>query len=137
MTALTVNSPDANFTIEKSSTYRSPCWHSRCLIYMREESHVLISIVDTRTQRRLILEGKIIAPWTAELRATCERARAGLGGRELIIHVRYLTAVSQEGENVLLELMNEGIKFRGSGVFSRHLLAQLARRRRKNGREKK
>jgi hypothetical protein len=104
---------------------------------MREEPQVLISIVDTRTQRRLFLEGKIIAPWTAELRATCERARAGLDGRELIIHVRYLTAVSPEGENVLLELMNEGIKFRGSGVFSRHLLAQLARRKRKNGREKK
>jgi hypothetical protein len=98
---------------------------------------VLISIVDTRTQRRLFLEGKIIAPWTAELRATCERARAGLDGRELVIHVRDLTAVSQEGENVLLELMNDGIKFRSTGVFSKHLLAQLARRKRKNSQEKK
>jgi hypothetical protein len=98
---------------------------------------VLISIVDTRNQRRLFLEGKINGPWAAELRTTCERARAGLDGRELVIHVKYLTAVSQEGENVLLELMNDGIRFRASGVFSKHLLGQLARRRRKNGEEKK
>jgi len=35
---------------------------------------------DGLTQRRLIVEGKLIAPWAAELRSACENARADLGG---------------------------------------------------------
>jgi hypothetical protein len=42
-----------------------------------------------------------------------------------------LIAISPEGENVLVELMNEGVKIRGCGVFTRHVVKQLARRTRK------
>lgn len=87
-----------------------------------------ISIVESRNERRLILEGKLIAPWTAELRPACEEARAGLNGRELIVELKNLLAINQGGEIVLLDLMNEGVKFRGCGVFTRHLLKQLAQR---------
>jgi hypothetical protein len=87
-----------------------------------------ISIVENRRQRRLVLEGKLIAPWDGELRPACEKAKTGLGDRELIVEVKNLTAINQAGENVLLELMKEGVKFRGSGVFTKHMLKQLARR---------
>jgi hypothetical protein len=39
-----------------------------------------------------------------------------------------LSAISQEGENVLLELLSEGIKFRCHGVFTKLILRQLVRR---------
>ena len=42
-----------------------------------------ISIVDGRRQRRVILEGKLIAPWTAELKTACKTARAILRGATL------------------------------------------------------
>ena len=87
-----------------------------------------ICIVENRNQRRLVLEGKLIAPWAAELRPACEKAKADLGDRELVVEMKNLTAINQAGENLLLELMREGVKFRGSGVFTRHLLKELARR---------
>jgi hypothetical protein len=86
-----------------------------------------ISIVEGRNERRLVLEGKLIAPWAAELGPACEQARAGLNGRELIVELN-LMAINQGGEKVLLDLMSEGVKFRGCGVFARHLLRQLAQR---------
>ena len=43
-----------------------------------------ISLVDNARQRRVIVEGKLIAPWTAELRNACQEARADLGDRELV-----------------------------------------------------
>jgi hypothetical protein len=86
-----------------------------------------ISVVESPRQRRLILEGKLIVPWVAELTAACEAARANLDGRELVIDLTNLTAVSPEGENLLLELMNEKIRFQ-SGVFMKEVLRQLARR---------
>lgn len=87
-----------------------------------------ISIVDNRTQRRLVLEGKLVAPWAGELRPACEKAKADLGDRELVVEVKNLTAINQAGENILLELMKEGVKFRGFGVFTKHMLKQIARR---------
>jgi hypothetical protein len=94
-----------------------------------------ISIIESRSQCRLVLEGKLIAPWATELRTECAKAQVELQGRELVVDMRNVTAVSQEGENVVVELMNEGIKFRGGGVFTRHVLKQLARQKRRNGQE--
>jgi hypothetical protein len=78
------------------------------------------------------LEGKLISPWVGELKGACDRARADLRGRELIVDMRNLAAISQEGENVLLELVNDGVKFRAYGLFTKHILKQLAQRKRRN-----
>ena len=86
-----------------------------------------ISVVESPRRRRLIVEGKLIAPWAAELAAACEMARADLHGRELIVDLRSVTAISPEGKNVLLQLMNEKVKFH-CGVFIKEVLRQLARK---------
>jgi hypothetical protein len=87
-----------------------------------------ISLVDAPTQRRLIVEGKLITPWAAELRSACENARVDLGGRELVVEMKHVTAISQEGENVIVELIKAGVRFRCRGVFTRQVLKQLTRR---------
>ena len=91
-----------------------------------------ISLIDTPRQRRLVVEGRLIAPWAAELRTACKKAEAELRGRELIIEMKHVTAISQEGEEVILELINEGIKFRCDGVFTKHVLKRLTRRANKD-----
>jgi hypothetical protein len=94
-----------------------------------------ISITDTRTQRRLVLEGKLIAPWVAELRAVWTRVKVELNGRELVIDMGNVITVSQEAENTLLEMMGEGATFRCRGVLTKHVVQQLARRGKKNASE--
>jgi hypothetical protein len=96
-----------------------------------------ISIVDTASRRRLIVEGKLIGPWASELTTVCEQAKADLNGRELVIDVKCLTAINEDGENVLLELMKEGTRFRSAGLFTRQVLKRLAREIRRNVREEK
>lgn len=85
-------------------------------------------VIESHMQRRLVLEGKLVAPWTVQLRIACESARAKLDDRELVIEIKNLTAISQEGENLLLNLMKDGVAFHSGGVFTKHVLAQLARR---------
>jgi hypothetical protein len=94
-----------------------------------------ISLVDGPTQRRLIVEGKLITPWAAELRSACEDARVDLDGRELVVEMKQVTTISQEGEKVIVELINTGVKFRCRGLFTRHVLRQLSRRARRELRE--
>ena len=91
-------------------------------------SMLRISVVDSPNQRRLVVEGELIGPWAAELRATCDKARADLRGGELIVDVSQLTAISQKGENVLFDLIRAGVKFRCRGLYTRRVLRQLARR---------
>ena len=88
-----------------------------------------ISIVERRNERRLVLEGKLIAPWTTELRNACERARENLADRKLVLYLKSLTIISEQGEDLLAALSNEGVKLRCYGVFAKQVLRQLARSR--------
>ena len=86
-----------------------------------------ISLVEGRRERRLIAEGTLVAPWAGELAIACERARADLQGRELVVDLRGLTAIGPDGETVLLQLIKDKTRLQ-CGVFARELLRQLARR---------
>ncbi len=87
-----------------------------------------ISIVDTPNQRRLILEGKLVSPWTAEVMAAWRNAAGQLEGRSLVVDLTNVTLISCDGEEVLSELMRNGAKFSCGGVLTRHVVKQLARR---------
>jgi hypothetical protein len=91
-----------------------------------------ISLIDNARYRRLIVEGKLTAPWVAELKSACEMARADLRGRELVVEMQHITTISQEGEHIILGLINEGIRFRCDGVFTKHVVKELIRRARRN-----
>jgi hypothetical protein len=91
-----------------------------------------ISILDTPSQCRLMIEGKLIGPWATELAKVWRQATADLNGRTLIIDVKGLTAITEDGENVLLELMKEGASFRSSGVFTKQVLKRMARKIRRD-----
>jgi hypothetical protein len=89
-----------------------------------------ISIVETPGQRKLVVEGKLAAPWTAEVESAWRTAGEELQGRKLVIDLRNVTLISPEGENTLYELIKDGAKFCCAGVLNRHVLRRLARRNR-------
>src|ERR1700719_1558201 len=86
-----------------------------------------ISIVDTRSQRRLVVEGKLSDPWVDELRTTWRNAGHDLEGRKLVIDLSSLTVISREGEDAIFDLMKQGAKFCCAGILNRHVLKRLAR----------
>jgi hypothetical protein len=86
-----------------------------------------ISFVERPRRRRLIVEGKLVAPWVGEFATACEKAKVDLHGRELIVDLRNVTAITPEGESVLLQLIIEGVKFQ-CGVFMKEVIRQLARK---------
>jgi len=96
-----------------------------------------ISLIDSPRLRRLVVEGKLIAPWAAELRNACQEASADLRDRELVIEMKHVTTIGQEAQNVIVDLLNQGIKFRCNGVFTKHVLKQLTRGANRNLGEKK
>lgn len=92
-----------------------------------------ISIVETPSQRRLVLEGRLVSPWTAEVVAAWRNAAEQLDGRSLVVDLMNVTLISSDGEEVLSELMRNGVRFSCGGVLTRHVVRQLARRNRCKG----
>jgi len=87
-----------------------------------------ISVVEGPRRCRLVLEGMLIEPWIAEVISEYTKAKGQLEGRELVIDITNLSAVSPAGESVLLLLLDDNAKFL-SGVFMKEVLKQLASRR--------
>ena len=87
-----------------------------------------ISIVDTPSQRRLVVEGRLSEPWVDELRSTWRSASRDLKKRKLLIDLSSLTVISREGEDAIFDLMKQGAKFSCAGSLTRHVLKGLARK---------
>jgi hypothetical protein len=88
-----------------------------------------ISVVDTQSQRRLVVEGTLMGPWVAELRTSWRNVCQERGGRKLVVDLRNLTTISREGENAIFDLIKEGAKFSCGNVLTKHVLKQLARKK--------
>lgn len=87
-----------------------------------------ISTIDTRTQRKLVLEGKLVEPWLGELREAFRSASETLEGRKLVVDLTDVTVISCEAEGTLSDLMQQGAKFSCGGILIKHMLKKLARR---------
>jgi|SRR5579864_1358927 len=94
-----------------------------------------ISTIDTRSKRKLILEGKLVEPWLDELREAWRNANNRLEGRKLVIDLTDVTVIGCEAESTLSELILQGAKFSCGGVLIKHVLKRLARRCHSSGKE--
>ena len=83
-----------------------------------------------RDQRcRLVLEGDLVAPWVAELQREWNEVRVSAADLKLIVDLRSVITISQEGQDVLLDMMSNGVRFVCRGVLNRHVIQQLARKK--------
>lgn len=87
-----------------------------------------ISTIDTRSERRLVVEGKLIEPWVAELKLSWGTANQNLEGRKLVVDLSNATVISREGEVALEELMHEGARFSCCGVLNKYLVKRMTHR---------
>jgi anti-anti-sigma regulatory factor len=87
-----------------------------------------LSMLDKPGQRKLVLEGKLVPPWTEEVESAWQTAKRNSEGRELVVDLTNITFIGCDGETTLLNLMRDGARFTCCGVLTKHLLKQLARR---------
>jgi len=98
--------------------------------YQRKQM-LKISAALTDNECRLFLEGALVGVGLEELRTMGNRLRAELDGRTLVVDIKDAAVISQEGENVFLQLINEGAKVRAHSVIARRVLQELARHSKK------
>jgi anti-anti-sigma regulatory factor len=83
-----------------------------------------ITVNETPTEKRWILQGRLIGPWVGELRRIWKRPRRNHGGRTCIVDLSDVTFIDNRGERLLRTMSKEGAQFIATGIYIKHVLQQ-------------
>jgi hypothetical protein len=110
-------------------------WQYRCTSpYMESPAYpnsmAMLKITTVKTNRRcrIVVEGELVSSGVEELKREWDEARVTAKGLTLIVDLRNVITIGQEGKDVLFEMMSEGVRFICGGVHNRHVLQELARK---------
>jgi anti-anti-sigma regulatory factor len=84
-----------------------------------------ITIMETATDRRWIVQGRLVGPWVSELRTTWKRAHRSQDKRACIIDLNDVTFIDKSGERLLRAMCKKGAQLIARGLYVRHVLDQL------------
>jgi hypothetical protein len=91
-----------------------------------------ISVIESDGEQKLILEGTLVHPWTAEVEKAWRSVASGDSGRKPVIDLQNVTAINRDGEETLYKLMGQGARFRCMDVFTKDVLKRMAKKIRCN-----
>ena len=87
-----------------------------------------ITRVKTKRRCRVVLDGELVSPWVEEFRREWNDIRSSERDLTMIVDLRNVVSIGQEGRDVLFEMMSQGVKFICGGVLNRHVLRELSRK---------
>jgi hypothetical protein len=88
-----------------------------------------ITIIDEPAEQRWNLQGRLSGPWVAQLKSNWEKAHGQGELRKCVVDLSCVTFVDLEGERVLATMMKDGAEFIATGVYTKHVLEILGKRR--------
>jgi anti-anti-sigma regulatory factor len=88
-----------------------------------------ITITDELKEQRWILQGRLSGPWVAQLKSNWKQSHGSNGNRKCVVDVSGVTFVDLDGERVLATMIKDGAEFIASGVYTKHILEILEKRR--------
>ena len=75
--------------------------------------------------QRWTLCGQLAGPWVDEVRACVEQHRRSAEKAHIVLDLRDVTFIDENGEQLLLNLKASGAEFVAAGVETQHLLENL------------
>ena len=88
-----------------------------------------ITIIEESMEQRWTLQGRLSGPWVAQLKSNWEKSHGQNGYRKCVVDVSGVTFVDLDGERVLAAMIKDGAEFIASGVYTKHILETLEKRR--------
>jgi len=85
--------------------------------------------ITNQTQRILVLEGILVAPWPSNLKGKWDEERRTHEGATFVVDLTKLKIVSQHGENILFQMFTDGARLVGNSLLARVVIQQVERRR--------
>ena len=86
-----------------------------------------ITITETPTEQRWVLEGRLAQPWVDALRTQWRQTHRGRQGRTSVVDLNDVTSMDHSGEQILRAMLREGVHCIARGVYTTHRLVALRR----------
>ena len=84
-----------------------------------------ISIVDTPTEHRIVLIGKLVGPWIRELQKVWDQAQPQLGNRRCVVNMNDVTLIDGNADGLLLTMSKQGAELVANNMQNRWLIKAL------------
>ena len=84
-----------------------------------------ISIDESPTELRWVLEGRLAGPWVSEVRKSWESKQLRRKGRTCIVDLNEVVSVDGEGEELLSAMFKQGAQLVGTALYIEALLERL------------
>jgi len=84
-----------------------------------------ITITNTEKEELWNLQGRLVAPWVKELRASWKRAHRTTQRRRCIVNLHEVTFIDKSGERMLRSMFAQGAQLVASDVYVKQVLDRL------------
>ncbi len=84
-----------------------------------------ITVVDSPTEQRLVLYGKLVGPWVGELQRVWENLRQQLGNRRSVIDLNEVTLIEDSADRLLATMLEQGAELVARGTANRWLIQAM------------
>jgi hypothetical protein len=92
---------------------------------VREGNMLKISITETPTETRWVLQGRLFEPWVSDLSAIWRTSTRTRKGRTCIVDINDVTFVDKGAEQLLRAMSRQGAQFLANGFYIKHVLQGL------------
>jgi anti-anti-sigma regulatory factor len=90
-----------------------------------------ITIAETLSEQRWTLEGRLVHPWVSELKSSWTKTESTRRERKCVVDLTGVTFIDKSGEKVLAELSKEGAELIATGIYTRHVVHNIDRKKSK------
>jgi hypothetical protein len=91
-----------------------------------------ITRIDTDTEQKLILEGRLANPWIGGIGYHWKETRHAHPERDFVVDLKGVVRIDNAGECALALMKAEGARFLASGIRMKHLIHDLEIKARRN-----
>lgn len=84
-----------------------------------------ITRIDSDTEQRLILEGRLANPWIVGIGSHWKETRHAHPERDFVVDLKGIVRIDNAGECALALMKAEGARFLASGIRMKHLIQNL------------
>ena len=84
-----------------------------------------ITLIDTPSEQKLVLEGKVAKPDVSVLESAWEHARGKLGSRSCVVDLSNTISIDPNAEGIFLDMKRHAAHFVACGISTKHQLEQM------------
>ena len=88
-----------------------------------------ITITETQTESRWVLQGQLAGPWVRELRKFWKEKHTTESRKCCVVDLNDVTFIDKSGERLLRAISKTGADLTAEGMYTKHLLEQLKTRK--------